>query len=70
MDNQKAIDAYIGAVGAIMCHLDSIKSYMDNEAFSENSPDEINWGHVGHLNHIESKLQEIVSELYPERNEA
>ena len=69
MDNQKAIDAYIGAVGEIMCHLDAIKSYMDNEAFSENSPDEINWGHVGRLNHIESMLQEIVSELYPERDE-
>lgn len=69
MDNQKSIDAYIGAVGEIMCHLDAIKSYMDNEAFSKNSPDEINWGHVDRLNSIEYRLLEIVSELYPERDE-
>lgn len=69
MDNQKAIDAYIGALGAIQDDLDAIQNYITNGAYDEVNPDEVNWGHVGRLNHIESMLQEIVSELYPERNE-
>ena len=69
MDNQKAIDAYIGALGAIQDDLDAIQEYINNGAYDEVNPDSVNWGHVGRLNHIESKLQEIVSELYPERDE-
>jgi hypothetical protein len=69
MDNQKAIDAYIGALGAIQDDLDAIQEYITNGAYDEVNPDDVTWGHVGRLNSIECRLQEIVSELYPERNE-
>lgn len=66
---QQIIDAYIGALGAIQDAVDDIQEYISNDAYSEVSPDEVTWGHVGRLNHIESLLQEIVAELYPEKNE-
>lgn len=69
MDNQKAIDAYIGALGAILDDLDAIQEYINNGAHDEVNPDSVTWGHVGRLNSIECRLQEIVSELYPERDE-
>ena len=69
MENQKAIDAYIGALGAIRDDLDAIEEYINNGAYDEVNPDDVTWGHVGRLNSIECRLQEIVSELYPERNE-
>ena len=69
MDNQKAIDAYIGALGAIQDDLDAIQEYINNGAYDEVNPDSVNWGHVGRLNSIECRLQEIVSELYPEETE-
>ena len=69
MDNQKAVSAYLAALGAIQDDLDAIQEYITNGAHDEVNPDSVNWGHVGRLNHIESKLQEIVSELYPERDE-
>jgi hypothetical protein len=69
MDNQKAVDAYIGALGAMQDDVDAIQEYINNGAYEEVGPDEINWGHVGRLNSIEYRLQEIVSELYPERDE-
>lgn len=70
MDNQAAVSAYLAALGNIRDDLDAIQEYINTGAYDEVNPDEVNWGHVGRLNHIESKLQEIVSELYPERNEA
>lgn len=69
MDNQKAVSAYLAALGNIRDDLDAIQEYINDGAYDEVNPDEVNWGHVGRLNHIESKLQEIVSELYPEREE-
>lgn len=69
MDNQNAVSAYIAALGNIQADLDAIQEYITSGAHDEVNPDEVTWGHVGHLSHIESKLQEIVSELYPERNE-
>ena len=69
MDNQKAVSAYLAALGAIRDDLDAIQEYINNGAYDEVNPDSVNWGHVGRLNSIERRLQEIVSELYPERNE-
>lgn len=65
MDNKKAVSAYLAALGNIRDDLDAIREYADAGAYDEVNPDEVTWGHVGHLNHIEAKLQEIVSELYP-----
>lgn len=65
MDNKKAVAAYLAALGNIRDDLDAIQEYITTGAYDEVNPDEVNWGHVGHLNYIESKLQEIVSELYP-----
>ena len=70
MDNQKAIDAYIAALGAIQDDLYAIQEYINNGAYDEVNPDSVTWGHVGRLNSIECRLQEIVSELFPERDEA
>lgn len=69
MDNQKAVSAYLAALGNIRDDLDAIQEYINNGAHDEVNPDEVNWGHVGRLNSIECRLQEIVFELYPERNE-
>ena len=69
MDNQKVISAYIGALSSIQDDLDAIQNYITNGAYDEVNPDEVTWGHVGRLNSIECRLQEIVSELYPERDE-
>lgn len=65
MDNKKAVAAYLAALGNIRDDLDAIQEYITTGAYDEVNPDEVNWGHVGRLNYIESKLQEIVSELYP-----
>ena len=36
----------------------------------ETSPDEINWGHVGTLNHYRAKLREITDMAYSEGEHA
>lgn len=69
MPNQASVAVYLAALGNIRDDLDAIREYFDAGAYDEVNPDSVNWGHVGRLNHIESMLQEIVSELYPERNE-
>lgn len=69
MENQKAVSAYLAALGAIQDDLDAIQEYITNGAHDDVHPDSVTWGHVGRLNSIECRLQEIVSELYPERNE-
>lgn len=69
MPNQEAVAAYLTALYNIRDDLDAIQEYINNGAYDEVSPDEVNWGHVGRLNSIEYRLLEIVSELYPERDE-
>lgn len=69
MPNQEAVAAYLTALYNIQDDLDAIQEYINNGAYDEVNPDEVNWGHVGRLNSIECRLQEIVAELYPERNE-
>lgn len=69
MPNQEAVAAYLTALYNIRDDLDAIQEYINNGAYDEVNPDEANWGHVGRLNSIECRLQEIVSELYPERDE-
>lgn len=69
MPNQEAVAAYLTALRNIRDDLDAIREYADAGAYDEVNPDEINWGHVGRLNSIEYRLQEIVAELYPERTE-
>ncbi len=36
----------------------------------ETSPDEINWGHVGTLNHYRAKLREITDSAFKEGEHA
>lgn len=56
-DNTKALDAFIAAkteIDAMLARLTALSA----DHF-ETSPDEINWGHVGTLNHYRAKLREI-----------
>lgn len=62
-----AQDGYIYVAQGVQAALARLNAWADT--IHDISPEDVTWGHVGHLNHIEAKLQEIVSELYPERNE-
>lgn len=55
--NDKALDAFMTAKFQIDAMLGRLKALSD-EHF-ETHPDEINWGHVGTLNHYASLLRQI-----------
>jgi len=63
-DNTKALDAFITAKFQIDTMLDRLKA-LSADHF-ETSPDEINWGHVGTLNHYRAKLREITDSAFKE----
>ena len=56
-DNTKAIHAFIAAKTEIDAMLERLAA-LSADHF-ETNPDEINWGHVGTLNHYRAKLREI-----------
>ena len=56
-DNTKALDAFIAAKTEIDAMLARLQALSDDHF--ETHPDEINWGHVGTLNHYRAKLREI-----------
>lgn len=56
-NNEKALGAYIGNIEEIKGRLKRM-SYMAEEFFN-NSPEEINYGHVGSLEYMLEKLKEI-----------
>jgi hypothetical protein len=61
-DNSKALDAFIAAkteIDAMLVRLAALSA----DHF-ETSPDEINWGHVGTLNHYRAKLREITDSAF------
>jgi len=67
-DTYKAIDAFIAAkteIDAMLARLAALSA----DHF-ETHPDEINWGHVGTLNHYRAKLREISDMAFKEGEHA
>lgn len=67
-DNTKAFDAFIAAKTEIDAMLERLAA-LSADHF-ETSPDEINWGHVGTLNHYRAKLREITNMAFNEGEHA
>ena len=67
-DNAKALDAFIAAKTEIDAMLQRLAA-LSADHF-ETSPDEINWGHVGTLNHYASLLRQITDSAFKEGEHA
>jgi hypothetical protein len=67
-DNSKALDAYIAAKTEIDAMLERLAALSANHF--EIHPDEINWGHVGTLNHYRAKMREITDMAFKEGEHA
>ena len=63
-DNSKPIDAFLAAKAEIDTMLERLAA-LSADHF-ETSPDEINWGHVGTLNHYRDRLREITDSAFKE----
>jgi hypothetical protein len=62
--NDKALNAFIAAKTDIDAMLGRLK-VLSNDHF-ETNPDDINWGHVGTLNHYASLLRQITDSAFKE----
>ena len=67
-DNTKALDAFLAAKFEIDAMLERLAA-LSADHF-ETHPDEINWGHVGSLNHYRAKLREITDSAFKEGEHA
>ena len=67
-NNTKALDAFIAAKTEIDAMLARLQALSDDHF--ETSPDEIDWGHVGTLNHYRAKLREITDMAFSEGEHA
>ena len=63
-DNATAIDAFLAAKGEIDAMLERLAA-LSADHF-ETSSDEINWSHVGTLNHYRDRLREITDSAFKE----
>ena len=66
--NTKALDAFIAAKTELDAMLERLAA-LSADHF-ETNPDEINWGHVGTLNHYSAKLREITDSAFKEGEHA
>jgi hypothetical protein len=55
---QTAVDAYITKIGAITAKLAALT--MAAESHFDESPDAINWGHVGTVTEIDNMLADVM----------
>ena len=67
-DNTKALDAFMTTKLQIDTMLERLKALSDDHF--DTHPDEINWGHVGTLNHYRAKLREISDSAFREGEHA
>jgi hypothetical protein len=67
-DNTKALEAFLAAKFEIDGMLERLTA-LSADHF-ETNPDEINWGHVGALNHYRAKLREITDMAFREGEHA
>ena len=63
-DNGKALDAFMSTKFQIDAMLERLKGLSDDHF--ETHPDEINWGHVGTLEHYASLLKRITDSAFGE----
>lgn len=63
-NNSKAIDAFLATKFEIDAMLERLAA-LSADHF-ETHPDEINWGHVGTLNHYRDRLREITDSAFKE----
>jgi hypothetical protein len=66
--SNKALDAFLAAkfeIDAMLARLQALSA----DHF-ETHPDEINWGHVGTLNHFRDRLREITDSAFREGEHA
>jgi hypothetical protein len=63
-DNSEPIDAFLAAKAEIDAMLERMAA-LSADHF-ETHPDEINWGHVGTLNHYRDRLREITDSVFKE----
>ena len=66
--SDKALDAFMTTKFQIDAMLKRLQALSDNHF--ENHPDEINWGHVGTLNHYASLLRQITDSALKEGEHA
>ena len=67
-DSSKALDAFLAAKFQIDTMMERLAA-LSADHF-ETSPDEINWGHVGTLNHYASLLRQITDSAFKEGEHA
>ena len=67
-DNSNALDAFLAAKADIDTMLARLAALSDDHF--ETNPDEINWGHVGTLNHYRDRLREITDSAFREGEHA
>ena len=67
-DNSKALDAFLATKFEIDAMLERLAA-LSADHF-EIYPDEINWGHVGTLNHYRAKLREMTDSAFKEGEHA
>ena len=67
-DNTQALDAFITTKLQIDAMLERLKVLSDDHFVTH--PDEINWGHVGTLNHYASLLRQITDAAFKEGEHA
>lgn len=63
-DNATALDAFLAAKAEIDALLERLVILSANHF--ETHPDEIDWGHVGTLNHICARLRDITDSAFHE----
>ena len=63
-DNSKALDAFLAAKFEIDAMLERLAA-LSADHF-EVHPEEIDWGHVGTLNHYRARLREITESAFKE----
>ncbi len=67
-NNDQALDAFIAAKTEIDAMLERLKALSADHFRTD--PDEINWGHVGSLNHVRARLREITDMAFNEGEHA
>ena len=63
-DNSKALDAFMTAKSQIDAMLARLAALSEDHFGTH--PDEINWGHVGSLNHYANLLRQITDSAFSE----
>ena len=67
-DNSKALDAFLAAKVEIDAMLERLTAFSADHFDAH--PDEVNWGHVGTLNHYSTLLRQITDSAFREGEHA